>query len=76
MMNSNNRAISQLRNLGPKMEKYLAEVGIEDEQTLRKVGPVDAYYRVKLLHPRIINRMALYAIYGALNDQRTGWKSK
>lgn len=64
-----NRKISQLRNLGPRMEYYLGEVGIKTEKDLRRIGPVNAYLMIKPLAPRVLNRMALYAIYGALTDQ-------
>ena len=61
--------LSDLRNLGPRMEYYLQEVGITTEAELRTAGPVTAYLSVKAAFPRTMNRMALYAIYGALSDQ-------
>ncbi len=65
----NNHPLLALRNLGPSMVRHLEEVGIPDAATLRKIGPIPAYLRIKALNPRVMNRMALYAIYGALTDQ-------
>lgn len=63
------RPLQALRNLGPKMVQYLAEIGIHDEKNFRAIHPVECYLKLRLIHPKIMNRMALYAIYGALTDQ-------
>ena len=63
------KPIEMLINIGPRMAYYLAEIGIESEQELRKVGYLDAYLSLRALQPRIMNRMALYALYGALSNQ-------
>lgn len=68
MMNQN-RPIIELKNLGPKSVQYLAEIGVTDEAGLRALGPVEAFLRMSQLSPHLRNRMALYAIYGALSDQ-------
>lgn len=58
-----------MRNLGPKMVEYLGQIGVNTPEQLREVGPIEAFLRVSLLSPHLRNRMALYAIYGALTDQ-------
>lgn len=66
---SESRRISELRNLGPKLQEYLAKIEIYTEDDLRKAGPIEAFLRMAELSPHLRNRMALYAIYGALTDQ-------
>ena len=61
------RAIVELRNLGPKMARRLAEVGIEDEDDLRRVGPADAYARLRFAADRPVSLIALYAMHAALS---------
>lgn len=61
--------LEKLRNLGPKMVQYLGEIGIKTPEQLREVGPVVAYKQLGERHPHLVNRMALYALYGALTDQ-------
>jgi DNA transformation protein len=61
--------ISNLRNLGPRVEEYMAKAGIYSAEELRVIGYLQGYLRVRALQPKIMNRMALYAIYGALSDQ-------
>ncbi len=68
-MNDLNIKPSSLRNLGTRMDQYLAEVGIHTVEDLRQAGPVEAFLRVSQLSGHLKNRMALYAIYGALSDQ-------
>jgi hypothetical protein len=63
------RSIEKLVNIGSKMAAYLAEIGITQEAELREIGVMAAYRQLKERNPRIMNRMALYALYGALTDQ-------
>jgi hypothetical protein len=63
------RHISNLINIGPKMTAYLAEIGIVTEKDLKERGVVAAWLELRLRYPKIMNRMALYALYGALTDQ-------
>ena len=51
------------------MVRHLQQAGIEDEATLRAMGPIEAYVRIKAINSKVMNRMALYAIYGALTEQ-------
>jgi DNA transformation protein len=61
--------VSSLRNLGPAMEKYCAEAGVTSAAQLKKLGYLEVYLRLKARYPRHMNRMALYALYGALTNQ-------
>ena len=61
--------LSSLRNLGAAMEKHGKAIGIDSAEALREMGYLEAYLRYKAAHPRFMNRMALYALYGALTDQ-------
>lgn len=63
------RPVQALRNLGPKMAHYLAELDIHTEADLRASHPVEIYLQLWARRPKIMNRMALYALYGALTDQ-------
>ncbi|MCB2081315.1 MAG: TfoX/Sxy family DNA transformation protein [Rickettsiales bacterium] len=51
------------------MERYLREAGIETPAQLKETGPFEAYLRIRAINPRVMNRMALYALYGALTNQ-------
>ena len=51
------------------MAKYLAKIGVHSAEDLRKMGYMQAYLKLKPLNPRFMNRMALYAVYGALSNQ-------
>jgi len=60
--------LEKLKNIGPKTAHALAAVGIADEAALRKVGPVEAWRRLKAAAPKETSLVGLYAIYGALVD--------
>jgi TfoX C-terminal domain len=55
-----------LKNIGPASVRQLQEVGIEDAATLRKVGALAAYRRLKHAFPREVSLVMLYALEGAL----------
>jgi len=54
-----------MRNLGPVMERQLAEVGIGSEEDLRAVGAVEAYARLRFAFPRV-SLNALHAMEAAM----------
>lgn len=60
-------SISQMRNLGPKTERLLGEVGIRNESDLRRLGAVEAYRRLKF-SGGAVSLNALYAIEASLRD--------
>lgn len=60
---------STLRNLGPRTDEILSNVGINSAEELRDVGYIATYVSIKTMFPRHVNRMWLYAMYGALTNQ-------
>ncbi len=63
-----NRPIERLRNIGHVTAYDLKEVGVPDEKTLRELGAVAAYLRLKGLRPRHYTVVGLWALAGALHD--------
>lgn len=66
-MPSDDRIISQMRNLGPVMERQLAEIDIRSDADLRAIGAVEAFRRLKFIDARM-SLNALYAMEAALLD--------
>jgi DNA transformation protein len=62
------RRIGLMRNLGPVMERRLAEVGIMTEADLREAGAVAAYVRLCFHAPRPLSRTALHAMEASLRN--------
>jgi len=60
--------LSKLRNLGPKTTAWLNDVGIETPDHLRECGAAAAYVAIKQAFPERVNRNALWALFGALED--------
>ena len=65
----NQQPLSSLRNLGAAMEQHGHALGIHGVDDLKSLGYMAAYLRYRAAYPRVMNRMALYALYGALTDQ-------
>lgn len=71
---NDNRKISEMRNLGPAVEKDLAAIGITHAQQVIDLGAEETFLR--MLHGRMkLGRSAkccsaayLYALYGAIHD--------
>ena len=61
-------AIIPLRNLGPVSKRMLATAGITSVQTLRRLGAVEAYRRVRSHDPRASLNL-LWALEGALTGR-------
>jgi hypothetical protein len=60
--------VSRLRNLGPVSARWLCEAGIATRADLERLGPVEAYQRVKAVRPREVSLVMLWALAGALLD--------
>jgi TfoX C-terminal domain len=60
--------LTRLKNIGPVSIRQLREIGIEDAATLRKLGALAAYRRLKHAFPREVSLVMLYALEGALRD--------
>jgi DNA transformation protein and related proteins len=67
------RRIEEMRNLGPAMARWLAEIDIHDEDDLRQVGAPVAWHRLRFRFGRTISVIALYAMDAALTE--TDWRS-
>jgi DNA transformation protein and related proteins len=59
---------ADLRNIGPATAAWLAEVGIETPDDLRRAGAVEAYRMVKAWRPWDVTLTLLWALEGALLD--------
>jgi DNA transformation protein and related proteins len=66
MRPSRSRRLSHLVNIGAKTEQLLNEVGIYTQQELQELGPVEAWSRLKRLHPETGTLTWLYVLQGAL----------
>jgi DNA transformation protein len=64
---------TRLLNLGERSSEWLRAVGIADAATLRAVGAVEAFRRVKAAFPRHASWLLLYALHGALTN--THWNA-
>ena len=60
------RDLQSLRNIGPVSARQLREVGIGSPRTLRHLGSLAAYRRLKHAFPREVTLVMLYALEGAL----------
>lgn len=60
------RRLRELRNLGEVTERWLVETGIPDVATLERLGPLEAYRRLKAARPSQVSLLALWALTGAL----------
>jgi DNA transformation protein len=56
------RRISEMRNLGPVMERRLREIGVETERDLRELGSIAAWHRLRFLFGQEISLTALHAM--------------
>lgn len=64
---------SALRNLGPRSDAMLEEVGIRSVEDLRVLGAVEAYRRLKFAFGKRVSMNALWAIHAGLQDRH--WQS-
>jgi len=62
------RTISEMRNLGPACQKWLAAADIHTETQLKKLGAVEAYHRVNFFAQQRPHLMFLYALHAAILD--------
>lgn len=70
MTNAKNK-LSELKNIGPTIEKRLNEVGIKSKNDLKRVGPAGAYRRIQQKYPdkTIPVCYYLYSFQGALEGK-------
>ena len=70
MTNVKNK-LSELKNIGPTIEKRLNEVGIRSKSDLKRIGPAGAYKRIRQKYPdkTIPVCYYLYSFQGALEEK-------
>lgn len=61
-------ALARLRNLGPASARMLAAAGIFSVRSLRDMGAINAFRRVRRADPRASFNL-LWALEGALTDR-------
>jgi len=68
---SQNRKLTELKNIGKKIAGRLNEVGLSSEDDLRMVGAVAAHQMIKLKYPNETLPVCyyLYSFEGALCDK-------
>ena len=59
---------ADMRNIGPVTAAWLAEVGIDSPERLRRLGAVEAYRMVKAWRPWDVTLTLLWALEGAITD--------
>lgn len=69
MTDKTSQQVSGLPNLGPKSVQMLAEAGIFTNDDLKAAGPVQAYARVKFLHPKSASRNLLWSLFAGLQGR-------
>lgn len=62
-------AMTELANIGPKLEAQLAQVGITTPEQLKAAGSRDAWLRIKAIDPSACI-MRLSALEGAIRGVR------
>lgn len=62
------KKISDLKNLGPKMQGYLKEIGVFTDIDLSEKGIYQVYFELGEIYPHLKNLMALYALWGAMEN--------
>lgn len=60
--------LTDLKNIGPASARLLREIGVARPATLRRLGAVAVYRRLKHAFPRQVSLVMLYALEGALRD--------
>lgn len=68
---SQNRDLTDLKNIGRKIASRLNEIGVYSEDELRSVGAVDAHQRIKENYPEETLPVCyyLFSFEGALTDK-------
>lgn len=60
------KSATKIANFGPVSAGWLAEIGVFALDELREMGAVEAYNRVKALHPDRVSLNFLYGAFAAL----------
>ncbi|MGE0755340.1 MAG: TfoX/Sxy family DNA transformation protein [Alphaproteobacteria bacterium] len=65
--------LEDMINIGPAMAGWLRQAGIHRPDDVRDLGAVECYLRISTVHRNAANRMALYALYGAIHNENCTW---
>lgn len=60
------KPVSDLKNLGPKSQLWLHEIGIHTLQEIEDLGAVEVYKRLKAAFPKQISLNMLYGLQAAI----------
>ena len=63
-------ALAQMSCLGPASARMLAEAGVPDPQTLARIGPEEAYRRLRFTFGKRASASYLYALEAAARGCR------
>lgn len=69
MAGSDDRALEELAalpSLGKTSARLLIETGVADVETLRRLGPIDSYRRLRFIHGKRVTLNFVYAIECAI----------
>ena len=58
--------VADIPNLGPRCSERLAEIGVLTRGDLVKMGPIEAYKKLKENDPKMVNILFLYAMVSGL----------
>ncbi|HVY02420.1 MAG TPA: TfoX/Sxy family DNA transformation protein [Caulobacterales bacterium] len=64
------KGLAALRSLGKTTAHMLIEAGVPDPAALRRMGAVEAWRRLRLLHGRRVTASFLYALEAGVTDTR------
>jgi len=62
--------LTRLKNIGKVSARWLNQIGVYTRDDLQRVGPVEAYRRLKALYPHRVSLNLLYSLEGALVNCR------
>jgi DNA transformation protein len=54
--------LEQIKGIGPKMARWLEEIGIESEEDIHRLGSVEVYRRLKAHRPHEVSLNALWGL--------------
>lgn len=72
---SDDRALDELAalpSLGKTSARMLIEAGVADVETLRRLGPIESYLRLRFFHGKRVTLNFVYAMECAI--QRLDWR--
>lgn len=54
--------LEKIKGIGPKTAAWLAEIGIESEEDIHRLGSVEIYMRLKAHRPKEVSLNALWGL--------------